>query len=75
MTMALFREHLTEAELEEIAERYAPYHTMEAFWTGFADYQEHRECPKGWVDARGQAWDRGAEAAMNVRIARVRERQ
>ena len=49
----------------ELAEEYAPYHTFPAFQRGAQDYMDGiYECPYGSGGVDGQAWDRGAEAAM-----------
>jgi hypothetical protein len=48
---------------EEI-ERYAPYHTMCEFETGFTDYELGQNFSDSFHDVAGQAYDRGAECAM-----------
>jgi hypothetical protein len=48
---------------------YAPYHRMAGFWYGVNDYPRRRSELRG-VDA--QAYDRGLECAMRVRIQELR---
>jgi hypothetical protein len=68
MTVIVYREDLTAAELRAMGERYAPYDNFAAFWTGFIDYQAEidRKCPHDSNSVAGQAWDRGTEAAMRI---------
>jgi hypothetical protein len=57
-----------EAILAYIRHQYRPYDTLPAFDEGFRAYQSdgpHRLCPYGdALPYAGQAWDRGANAAM-----------
>jgi hypothetical protein len=58
---------LSPAEHKMIEGDYAPHHHYAEFWVGFIDYQHRRQCPRGWENSvAGQAWDRGAEAAMTT---------
>jgi hypothetical protein len=68
----IYSDNLTTTEHKAIADRYDGYHHCAEFWIGFHDYQDGRNCPNGWANSvAGQAWDRGAEAAMRV----LRERE
>jgi hypothetical protein len=41
------------------------------FWVDFIDYQNRRHRPNSWSNAAaGEAWGRGMEAAMRVRLGR-----
>jgi hypothetical protein len=65
----IYRDGLTATERQQIEQRYAPYCRFQEFWIGFVDYQQGRDCPRGWSDSvAGQSWDRGAE----MRILRKR---
>ena len=46
-----------------ICNEYRPYHTLPEFQEGFADYQARRR-DKDYDGVAGQAYDRGANAAM-----------
>lgn len=50
--------------LAELCERYVPYDTMPEFKVGFIDYQIGKYTNPYGDTVAGQAWDRGAEAAM-----------
>jgi hypothetical protein len=47
---------------------HAPYDRFQAFWTSFIDYQRDCNSPNRWSEGSvfGQAWHRGAEAAMRL---------
>lgn len=62
----IYPDQLTNVEGDAIAVQYAPYENYAEFWFGFIDYQNGRACPYGEDSVAGQAWDRGAEAAMRV---------
>jgi hypothetical protein len=54
--------------VQEIKDRYAPYNSLRTFEDGYADYMAGRNLLSlGGV--AGQAYDRGAEAAMKVKQA------
>jgi hypothetical protein len=57
------RKSHTMKTFNEIAAEYAPYHTMQAFQLGAQDYMD-RAPLRDFPDVDGQAYDRGAEAAM-----------
>jgi hypothetical protein len=44
-------------------ELYAPFNQLEEFQVGYEDYLNGRPCPFPLRSVKGQAWDRGAEAA------------
>lgn len=51
--------------LTDVTKRYAPYDKVEAFGVGFVDHQVRRDRSADYGDTyQGQAYDRGAEAAM-----------
>jgi hypothetical protein len=52
-----------DAILARIVREYRPYDTMPEFGEGFADYQAHRR-HENYDSVKGQAYDRGANAAM-----------
>jgi hypothetical protein len=60
------------ASVGTFAAEYAPYHTMWAFWAGVNDHRNGRRSEHRGVDA--QAYDRGVECAMRVRIQELRHR-
>ena len=55
--------------VQEIKARYAPYHTMPEFEQGYADYMAGKIFIANIPGVGGQAYDRGAEAAMKVKNA------
>ncbi len=57
-------------DIDALKAEYAPYHTMPEFQQGFDDYNMG-ELASDIGGVAGQAYDRGAEAAM--RIARARD--
>jgi hypothetical protein len=58
------REAMTKQTFPEIAETFAPYHTLTAFQVGAQDYMDRRHSnPYGTSSVDAQAWDRGAMAA------------
>ena len=67
-------EDLTTAERSKIVDRYAPYHRLRAFRTGYDAYMTdvgRYRCPYGgWCDVFSQAWHHGHDAAMHVRWQR-----
>jgi hypothetical protein len=70
----IYAKDLTAAEHKAMEARYDGYHHCAEFWVGFVDYQHGRyNCPHGWTNSvAGQAWDRGAEAAMRLHWERYR---
>jgi hypothetical protein len=50
--------------LTAICKQYEPYDTITEFGEGFVDYQAQRVRNKDYHGVAGQAYDRGANAAM-----------
>lgn len=58
---------LTETQLRQMAETYAPYHRYEAFYSGQVAYGEGRfDNPFPLDSVYAQAWDRGLEFGMRI---------
>jgi hypothetical protein len=58
--------------LQHICEQYAPYYTMKEFGDGLRDYLADLNYSGLHDGVGGQAYDRGAEAAMKYRRALTR---
>ncbi len=56
-------------DTDALKAEYAPYHTFPEFQWGFDDYNDSQVRRTPLPGVAGQAYDRGAEAAMRIKRA------